>query len=88
MYCLVMVIWAVRQVLMYAARRVSDWRPLPPTPSSSELPPGWRSTREMRQTWPIASTKSTRFIGMFISLYSASELFIVSESLSMDSTVS
>eukprot|EP00962_Isochrysis_galbana_P020202 scaffold5892_cov112-Isochrysis_galbana.AAC.17 len=48
---------------MCAARRVSDWRPEPPTPSSNALPDGWRSTREMRQTCPRASSKSTSDIG-------------------------
>ena len=63
------------------ARRVRDWRPEPPTPRSKQLPLGWRSTRLMRHTCEMASAKSTRFIGTFISLYSPSDSFIFCESL-------
>ena len=46
------------------------------------MPDGWRSTREMRQTCAIASANRTKFIGMLISLYSASDSFIIVLTLS------
>ena len=58
-YDFVISIWKQSYSAMDAARRESDWRPEPPTPSSSELPSGWRMTREMRATWPTASTNMT-----------------------------
>mmetsp|Transcript_14668 Transcript_14668/g.43745 ORF Transcript_14668/g.43745 Transcript_14668/m.43745 type:complete len:228 (-) Transcript_14668:2604-3287(-) len=47
-----------------APSRTSDWRPEPPTPTSSALPRGICSTREMRQMCSTAKRKSTSFIGL------------------------
>mmetsp|Transcript_66224 Transcript_66224/g.110617 ORF Transcript_66224/g.110617 Transcript_66224/m.110617 type:complete len:244 (-) Transcript_66224:82-813(-) len=45
---------------MKAARRVKLCRPLPPTPTRSTLPRGWRSTRQMRERCSTASSKNTK----------------------------
>ena len=45
---------------MYAASRVSDCLPEPPTPTSSAEPRGVRMMRAMRMKWISASSKSTR----------------------------
>ena len=50
-----------------AARRVSDCRPLPPTPSSNALPSGSLMTRQMRLTCSMASRNMTSFIGAVVS---------------------
>ena len=65
-YDLVISIWKQSISPIDAARRVSDWRPEPPTPRSSALPSGCRMTREMRATWPTASTNMTS--GIFLVL--------------------
>ena len=52
---------------MKVASRVMDWRPLPPTPSSSALPPGWRMMRLMRDTCSMASRNMTSFMGVLLS---------------------
>ena len=44
---------------MNVLRRLSDWRPDPPTPSSSMLPLGCLKTRVMRATCEIASMNMT-----------------------------
>ena len=51
---------------MLAARRTSDERPEPPTPTSSAQPRGWVSTRERRARCRHASVKKTRFIGLVV----------------------
>ena len=68
-YPLVSSIWKHFISLMYAAKRVSDCLPEPPTPTSIALPRGWRSTRARRETWSIASQKKTSFISLFSELY-------------------
>ena len=51
--------------IMEEARRVQDWRPLPPTPTSSALPPGERKTRQILVMCSIMKRKSTSSIGFF-----------------------
>ena len=51
---------------MEAASRTSDWRPEPPTPTSSAQPRGCVMTREMRARCRHASAKKTRFIGLVV----------------------
>ena len=65
-YDLVISIWKQSISPMKAARRESDWRPEPPTPRRRVLPSGCRITREMRATWPTASTNMTS--GIFLVL--------------------
>ena len=72
LYACVSLSWTTEKPPMNAASRVSDCLPLPPTPTNSALPRGLSRMREMRQTWPIACSKSTRSIVAFASLYSAS----------------
>ena len=48
------------QPAVYAARRVSDCLPEPPTPTSSAEPRGVRMMRLIRMKWSSASLKSTR----------------------------
>ena len=62
-YALVISIWKSSNSAMKVAIRVSDWRPLPPTPTSSALPKGSRMMREMRTMCSHAYRKSTRSIG-------------------------
>ena len=54
------------------ARRDSDFLPDPPTPTSSACPDGLLMIRVILQTWFSASSKSTRSIWAFDSLYSSS----------------
>ena len=57
---------------MNAASRVSDCRPLPPRPTSSAWPPGWRMILQMRATCSTANVKRTRLMGALeLALYSA-----------------
>lgn len=42
---------------MWAARRVSEWRPLPPTPTSIACPRGWRRTRQILARCSSANLK-------------------------------
>jgi len=67
-----MTIWKTAYWLTYVASFESDCLPMPPTPTSSAWPPGDSMMREMRAMWRIASSKSTRSITAFVSLYSAS----------------
>ena len=57
----------------HAATRVRLARPLPPTPTSSALPPGCRSTRLMRHTCCAAYWNRTKSMRLLLcALYSAS----------------
>ena len=60
LYCLMMVIWNVNAPEMYAARRVKDCFPEPPTPTSNAQPRSMASRRAMRIMCFSASSKSTR----------------------------
>mmetsp|Transcript_12091 Transcript_12091/g.51941 ORF Transcript_12091/g.51941 Transcript_12091/m.51941 type:complete len:253 (+) Transcript_12091:4700-5458(+) len=60
LYCLLMVIWNVNAPEMYAARRVKDCFPEPPTPTSNALPRSMARSRAMRIMCFNASSKSTR----------------------------
>jgi len=51
---------------MWAASRVRLCLPLPPTPSSSPLPSGWRIMRQMRQRCFTASINKTRCIWVVV----------------------
>ena len=51
---------------MKAARRAKLWRPLPPRPTSSMLPPGWLSTRQIRLTCSTANRNMAKFIGLLL----------------------
>jgi len=62
-YDLVISIWKQSISPMNDARRESDCRPEPPTPTSSAQPRGWQMTRERRARCRHASVKKTRFIG-------------------------
>lgn len=48
---------------MNAARRASDCRPDPPTPTSSMWPPGCVSRRHTRDTCSAANRNMARFMG-------------------------
>ena len=53
---------------MSAASRDSDWRPDPPTPTSSMLPPGIEMMREMRVACSIAKRNMTSGICVLLSM--------------------
>ena len=55
--------WKTCMPQMKAARRASDWRPEPPTPTSSMWPPGCFSSRQMRDTCSTANRNMARFMG-------------------------
>eukprot|EP00983_Pelagomonas_calceolata_P102975 1158867-Pelagomonas_calceolata.AAC.8 len=52
--------WNTSMPAMKPARRDSDCRPLPPTPTFSRWPPSWRSTRTARAMCSTAYLRRVR----------------------------
>mmetsp|Transcript_24998 Transcript_24998/g.75326 ORF Transcript_24998/g.75326 Transcript_24998/m.75326 type:complete len:284 (-) Transcript_24998:6617-7468(-) len=73
LYVFVISIWKRSKSLTYAASRVKDCRPEPPTPTKRQCDRGCRITREMRQMCSMAKRKRTRSIRFFETLLYSSK---------------
>ncbi|TNN79444.1 hypothetical protein EYF80_010258 [Liparis tanakae] len=69
--------WESSDSAMWAANRVRDCRPLPPTPTSRAWPLGCLRMREMRHTCSMANRKSTRFMGALLMLLYSSRFAVL-----------